>query len=445
MLEILKNRSYALLFSAQIVSLLGTGLMTIALGLLAFDLAGPAAGAVLGTAYVIKMVAYVGLSPVLNAALAHMPRKVVLIGADLLRAAIVLALPFVSEVWQIFVLIFVLQTASASFTPVYQALLPDVLPDEDDYTRALSLSRLAYDVENLLSPVLAALLLVVMSYSSLFMGTVAGFVLSAILVKMAVVPPLPNASTPRPFRDRLTRGSRIYLATPRLRGLLALNLTAAAIGAFVLVNSVVVVRAEYGLTDRALGIAMAAYGGGSMVMALLLPRFLSARRERDVMLPSAIGLSLVAALLALWLILVGLPAWSVFLALWFIIGAGYSAILTPSGRLLRISAHAEDRPAVFAAQFALSHLCWLVAYALAGWVGQWAGQGAALLVLSFLAGLGVIAARAFWPAQADRVIVHSHPDLPPDHPHLRAHGGGGADHAHVFVIDDEHRVWPTQG
>ena len=35
-----------------------------ALGLLAYDLAGPAAGAVLGTAYAIKMVAYVGLSPV---------------------------------------------------------------------------------------------------------------------------------------------------------------------------------------------------------------------------------------------------------------------------------------------------------------------------------------------------------------------------------------------
>ena len=36
------------------------------------------------------------------------------------------------------------------------------------------------------------------------------------------------------------------------------------------------------------------------------------------------------------------------LALWLVLGLGYSAAQTPSGRLLRRSAHAEDRPAVFA-------------------------------------------------------------------------------------------------
>jgi hypothetical protein len=40
------------------------------------------------------------------------------------------------------VLIFLLQAASAGFTPTFQATIPDILPDEKDYTRALSLSRL---------------------------------------------------------------------------------------------------------------------------------------------------------------------------------------------------------------------------------------------------------------------------------------------------------------
>lgn len=53
---------------------------------------------------------------------------------------------------------------------------------------------------------------------------------------------------------------------------------------------------------------------------------------------------------------------------------GYSAMLTPSGRLLRRSAHPEDRPAIFAAQFALSHACWLVAYPLAGLLMTLAGS-----------------------------------------------------------------------
>ena len=45
---------------------------------------------------------------------------------------------------------------AAAFTPTFQATIPDVLPDEKDYTRALSLSRLAYDLESLVSPMLAA-------------------------------------------------------------------------------------------------------------------------------------------------------------------------------------------------------------------------------------------------------------------------------------------------
>ena len=57
---------------------------------------------------------------------------------------------------QIYVLIFLLNAGSAAYTPTLQATIADVLPDETQYTRALSLSRLAYDLENLLSPTLAA-------------------------------------------------------------------------------------------------------------------------------------------------------------------------------------------------------------------------------------------------------------------------------------------------
>ena len=60
MLSILRQRTYRRLFLAHVVSLVGTGLATVALGLLAYGLAGARAGGVLGTALAIKMVAYVG-------------------------------------------------------------------------------------------------------------------------------------------------------------------------------------------------------------------------------------------------------------------------------------------------------------------------------------------------------------------------------------------------
>ena len=132
MLEILAERTYRHLFLAQVVALLGTGLATVALGLLAYDLAGEEAAMVLGTVFTIKMLAYVGLSPLAHAVVARLPRKAVMIGADLVRGGAALCLPFVSEVWQVYVLIFVLQAASATFTPTFQAVIPDLLPDEGE-------------------------------------------------------------------------------------------------------------------------------------------------------------------------------------------------------------------------------------------------------------------------------------------------------------------------
>jgi MFS family permease len=114
---VLRNGTYAKLFSAQVIALLGTGLLTVALGLLAFDIAGAAAGSVLGTALTIKMVAYVGVAPLIAAVVDRLPKKAVLIVADLIRLAIALLLPFVTETWQLYLLVFVLQSASATFTP----------------------------------------------------------------------------------------------------------------------------------------------------------------------------------------------------------------------------------------------------------------------------------------------------------------------------------------
>lgn len=343
MLQVLANRTYRHLFLAQVIALVGTGLATVALGLLAYDLAGADAGAVLGTALAIKMIAYVGVSPIAAAFAERLPRRSMLVLLDLVRAAVAVALPFVTEIWQIYILIFVLQSASAGFTPTFQATIPDVLPDEKDYTRALSLSRLAYDLESVASPTLAAALLTIINFHNLFAGTVFGFLASAALV-VSVTLPSPKPTVPRGIYDRTTRGLRIYLATPRLRGLLALNLAVAAAGAMVIVNTVVLVQAQFGLSQRATAFALAAFGGGSMMAALLLPSLLDKIPDRRAMLA---GSGVLAASL-----FIGVAAqnYYILLGLWLAIGIGYSLAQTPSGRLLRRSSSPEDRPAVFAAQ-----------------------------------------------------------------------------------------------
>ena len=163
--------------------------------------------------------------------------------------------------------------------------------------------------------------------------------------------------------DRTTRGTCIYLATPRLRGLLAISLAVSAAGAMVIVNTVVLVKARFGLGEVEVAWALAAFGGGSMLAAFVLPSLLEKVTDRAAMLTGATVLVVGTGIGAL------LPSYALLLPLWLVIGFGYSLAQTPSDRLLRRSAHAEDRPAIFAAHFALSHACWLICYPLAGRFG----------------------------------------------------------------------------
>lgn len=437
MLSVLANRTYRHLFLAQVVALVGTGMATVALGLLAFDMAGANAGQVLGTALAIKMVAYVGVAPVAAAFANRWPRRSMLVILDLVRAAVALVLPFVTQIWEIYVLIFVLQSASAAFTPTFQATIPDVLPNEEDYTRALSLSRLAYDLESVASPMLAAALLSVVSFHALFGGTVVGFLASALLV-ISVSLPKPPLTPQRGIYDRTTRGVRLFLSTPRLRGLLALNLAVAAASAMVIVNTVVLVQARFGMSQNATAWALAAFGTGSMIAALALPKLLGNVTDRSAMLGGAA--ILVAGLLAGALV----ESYTALLPLWFALGLGYSLSQTPSGRLLRRSAAAEDRPALFAAQFALSHVCWLITYPLAGWFGAKVGLPATFAMLAALAFVAVLAAAWIWPRHDPDVLEHDHADLPLDDPHLQQKSKDGV-HEHLYRIDDQHSHWPELG
>ncbi len=294
-----------------------------------------------------------------------------------------------------------------------------------------------------MSPAIAAALLGVMGFHWLFGLNALGFLASAVLVVSVVLPSSKPPTTEEGALGRTTRGARIFLATPRLRGLLALDLTVAAAGAMVIVNTVVLVRAGFGLGEREVAWTLATYGFGSMVAALALPRLLGGSvSDRAAMLTG--GVLLVAGLLVAPLA----PSWPVLLPVWALLGLGNGLVLTPSGRLLRRSAHAGDRPALFAAHFALSHACWLVAYPLAGWLGAAAGMGPTFLVLALPAIAGLGAAVVLWPRGDPAEVEHRHAGLPAEHPHREAGGGpieagpDGFRHRHAVVIDDLHPRWP---
>jgi H+ antiporter protein len=434
MLEVLKNTTYRHLFLAQVIALIGTGLITIALALQAYDIAKGQAAQVLGIALAIKMIAYIGVAPIASAFAERLPRKKVLVVLDIIRALTALCLPFVTQIWQIYILIFILQSASAAFTPTFQAMIPDVLPDEKDYTNALSLSRLAYDLENIISPMLAGFLLGFISYHNLFLGTVIGFIGSALFVVSAK---LPTAKIPefKGVYSRIKQGAKIYFNTPRLKALLALNLAIASASAVVIVNTVVLVQSTFKLNEHATTWAFGLFGLGSMLSAFILPKVLDKFNDRSVMLSGTA--ILVLGLFSGYFI----SSYNWLLALWFVLGIGYSVSQTPTGRLIRKSASSENRTSLFAAQFAFSHACWLITYPFVGWLSSNFGTLFTFLPMAVIALVAMTFAYVIWPKQDDSVLAHTHDDLPADHEHLVSNHHN-CKHAHEYVIDEYHQHWP---
>ena len=122
MFQVLKNKTYRNLFLAQVIAHGGSGLVTIALALLAYEIAGNNAGQVLGIALALKMVAYVIIAPLVGAMTHKINRKRFLVGLDIFRAALFLFLPFITEAWHIYLFIFLINAASAGFTPSARAV-----------------------------------------------------------------------------------------------------------------------------------------------------------------------------------------------------------------------------------------------------------------------------------------------------------------------------------
>ncbi|MEQ3549490.1 MFS transporter [Pseudonocardia nematodicida] len=440
--SLLRNARYRNLFIAQVVALLGTGVATVALGLLAYDLAGPRASAVLGAALAVKMAAYVLVAPLVGAVADRVPRRRLMAGADLVRAAVVLTLPWVTQVWQVFVLIAVLQAASATFTPVFQSVLPDLLPDEGDYARALSASQVAMSAEAVLSPLLAAAALLVLAPSALFGWTSAGFLASAALVAATAVPAV-RRTAHGGFGARLAVGMRLFRATPQLRALLALNLVVATAGAISLVTTVNVVRDLLGGDDGDVGLLLAVTGAGAGAAALCAPRLARRAGDRVVMLAGA-GIAVAGTLAALGV--AAAPSWPAATVAWALIGFGPGWIGVTTGRVLRRCCAPAQRPALFAAQFSLSHACWLLTYPLTGWLAAGAGFGAAWTTLAVLAAAATLVAARAWPALGGDHVRHRHgPDTPDGHlsgPGLRPAARGWT-HAHAVVVDREHPHGPV--
>ncbi|MDQ3252405.1 MAG: MFS transporter, partial [Acidobacteriota bacterium] len=270
-----RNRDFRFLFAAQIVSLLGSGVTTVGLALFAYQLTGgESATAVIGYALTLRILAFLLFSQPAGVIADRVSRKKILIAADLIRFGLLALFPFVTTVWQIYLLIFLINAVTAFFTPTFEASIPEVVGGEQ-YVKALSLSRVAVDIEAVAAPAIAGLLVVMLGVRWVFWFDAFTYLVSAMLVMLAVVPYAVRESAPlswRVFLSEIQTGTRVLLREASLRQALVLSFAEATAGAAAIVATVAYVRDALGRGETAYAMTMAGLGLGSTIAAILLGR-----------------------------------------------------------------------------------------------------------------------------------------------------------------------------
>jgi CRP-like cAMP-binding protein/predicted MFS family arabinose efflux permease len=131
--SVFRKRDFRLLWSAQLVSTIGTALTDLAAGILVFRVTGSAAA--VGLMFVATAVPTLVVGLIAGVFVDRYDRRRIMVIADLLRAGIVALIPFIFilhlHIALLYVAVAAVSTISQFFNPANDALLPEVATDEE--------------------------------------------------------------------------------------------------------------------------------------------------------------------------------------------------------------------------------------------------------------------------------------------------------------------------
>ncbi len=358
---------FARLYFAQTINLIGDALTWVGLALLAFELAGKDAGVILSGALTLRVTAFVLLSPLAGAIADRFDRKRIIVVTHLARMGIVCLLPFVTQAWQIYAIVFALNVFYAFFTPTYTATIP-LVTGKAEYPQAIALSSATFQLLGVLGPGLAGGVAAFIGARQVFFLDALTFLIATILVvtlpgQLRVEQNQQSMRTVSRTLQDIKEGTTRLFSDALIRYALFMQLVASVTGAQILVNTVGYVQETLNLGTVEYGWVMAAFGVGATLASVAFGN-LNQRLERTGFI--AIGATLITAVL--------LPAnfasFALLLLLWLVAGAGQSFVNLPTQTLIadRIPKTIQGR--VYGAHFAWSHLWWALSYPLAGWLGS---------------------------------------------------------------------------
>ena len=309
----LREANFRRLWIGQSTSAVGDGVTGVALTFAVLGVTGSATdlGLVLA-AFMLPRVVFLLVGGVWAD---RVPRRLIMLGADLVRAAAQAALAgaFLTGTASLPVFLAVAAAsgaASAFFVPASIGLVPQAV-SPGRLQQGNALLNLSQSSASLMGPVLSGLLVVSIGPAWIFAFDAVTFVVSAVALAMLRLDPLPPLEA-RPFLADLAAGwrevaSRSWLVAS-LAGFAFVNL---AFAGFFVIAPLVVERGYGGAPDW--GLLMAAFGLGGLLGGAAALRWSPARplvAVFAVLLAAPLCLVLLAAMPPLALLLVGVVAFA---------------------------------------------------------------------------------------------------------------------------------------
>jgi MFS family permease len=275
---LLRQPSYRRLWVARTVSQWGDAFNTVALALLVYSLTGSGLG--VSGVVIAEIIPVLALAPFAGALVDRMPRLSVMIGADLARAALAFALPFVDgSVAAVYAVAVGLSAGAVFFNPAAQTVVPAIVRDRDLVAANSGLWTAAVVSQIVLAP-LAGLVVAGFGYRWAFWINAASYLISAVVLRRLQIPATATRTLRRTSWLADVRDGLTVLATHRLLRSLAAGqflaaLSAGATGALL----VVLAREHLGLDIRDYGLLLGAIGIGAATGPLLLARLTDNPRQ----------------------------------------------------------------------------------------------------------------------------------------------------------------------
>src|SRR6478735_1769691 len=201
MLEPLRIRDFALLWTGMSVSLVGDAIFLVALAWQVYELSNdPSALGWILAAYMTPLVVFVLAGGVLTD---RVERRKMMIAADVIRAlaigtAGVLAITGVLELWQLALCAAATGVGDALFAPAFGSIVPEIVPRES-LAQANALDQFVRPVAGIVGPAIAGVLIAVSGAGVALVVDAATFCASTATALML---------TPRPFARHEGRSIR---------------------------------------------------------------------------------------------------------------------------------------------------------------------------------------------------------------------------------------------